>query len=225
LRGLISVESSPEGNLFSAPGLFHSPSPLSRLLAGPGMDKNDLSTDQAEARGLPDTDFVDVLELFEDSNLLEPHHNAELEEVFRSRDGFGGEIIYYAVSDKDEILATFTFLYSKKEWKGDAENYRAEIEINPELFEMIFSEEWFEEAMDFIITPFMVMRPEERSLELEIPAKGNITGSDTIPDMKYREVEINATINVVVDIAKYFRDRIDEKQVTRGLHEYIGVFE
>jgi len=190
------------------------------------MDRSNLSTKSSEASGIPDTDFIDVLEAFEDSDLLEPHHDSELKELFRSRNRFDGEVIYYAISGEDEVLATFTFLYSEEEWKGNADSYREQVDINSDLLDMIFSKQGFQETMDDIVTPFMVIVAKDRALELEVPAENKIENEvPSVPDVEYRELEIDTTVSVAVDIAKYFHSLIDEQKIKEELREQVVVSE
>jgi hypothetical protein len=188
------------------------------------MDRDDLSAESNEAVGVPDDDFIEVLTIFEESHWVEPHHNAELMELFRSRHFFDGEVPYYAVSDEGEVLVTFTFQYGEDEWSGTAENYRVKVDINPDLFDMIFSEQGFKETMNDVVSLYHVVKPQERALELEIPSKDNIQDkSDSGSDTELREIGTNTTIGVTVDIARYFADIIDEDRVKEGLRDHIGV--
>jgi len=188
------------------------------------MDRDDLSAESTEAVGVPDDDFIEVLTIFEESHWVEPHHNAELKELFRSRYFYDGEIVYYAVSDEGDVLVTFTVLYGEKEWNGNADNYRVKVDINPDLFDMIFSEQGFTEVMNDVVSMYHVVKPEERALELEIPSEGNIQNeSDEASDTELREIATTTTIGVTVSIAEYFNGLVDEESIKEGLRNHIGV--
>lgn len=190
------------------------------------MDRDDLSAESTEAVGIPDDDFIEVLTIFEESHWVEPHHKAELKEVFRSRHFYDGEIVYYAVSGEGDVLVTFTILYGEKEWKGNADNYRVKVDINPDLFDMIFSEQGFREVMNDVVSRYHIVKPDERALELEIPSGGNIQNeSDEASDTKLRELETTVTIGVTVSIAEYFDGLVDEESIKEGLRNHIGVSE
>ena len=163
------------------------------------MDPDDIEDLAAGRDEFADSDFIDMLHIFEHSELVDPHHNCGVAELFESKDSFEGQVIYYVRSSSDEkIIGSIQFFYNEWLWRGFAEEYRGQIDFESSLLEVLYSEEEFKSLVDAVGTEYMVGVPDERVVVLEIPGEHDLE-------------EIKETLQRVIELSEFFHSRVSKE--------------
>ena len=173
------------------------------------MERDDLSEDLASGSDeFADPEFIQILEVFEDSELVESHHNCGLTDLFDSKDSFEGQVAYHAFSDNSSnIIGSIQFFYNEWLWRGFAEEYRGQIDFEPGLLRILYSEQEFKSFVEAVGTEYMEAAPEERSIVLEIPGE---------PDLE----KIQDTLQKAVELSRFFNSRVSDKTGAQSFQEF-----
>lgn len=163
------------------------------------MDEDELEDLSSGRDDFEDSGFMAVLQVFEDSSLVDPHHNCGVSELFESKDSFEGQVIYYVRSGSGErIIGSIQFFYNEWLWRGFAEEYKGQIDFQTSLLEMLYSEQEFKSLVDTIGTEYMMAVLEERAIDLEIPGE---------PDIEV----IKKTLQRFVELSEFFHSRVSNE--------------
>jgi hypothetical protein len=173
------------------------------------MDKEDTSSgsDLSGGSGLPDPDFLDILQTIDDLRKIEPHHNCFTKELLSHRNPGEGTIIFYLTDIDGNIQASITFKNREENWNGESMYYQAEIDFSSELFASAFSNEDIKDLEDLFSDLFVVVMPEpDFSLHLRIPSEKSLRTVDGYPNnQEQRQAGITSTLSKVQMIADYFQ--------------------
>jgi len=172
------------------------------------MDEDELEDLASGRDDFADSDFIAILQVFEGSDLVDPHHNCGVSELFESKDSFEGQVIYYVRSGSGEkIIGSIQFFYNEWLWRGFAEEYKAQIDFETSLLEVLYSEEEFSSLVDATGTEYMVAVPEERAIVLEIPDE---------PDLE----QVRETLQRSVEFSEFFHSRVSNETGPENFREF-----
>jgi hypothetical protein len=192
------------------------------------MEKDDTSDSSSSlsGNGLPTEDFLSVLEMFEDMQEIESHHNCFTKELLSHRNSAEGNIIFYLIGYDGEIQVSITFPNRNEEWSGKSMYYQADIDFKSTLFKNLFSQEDFEDISEIFSSTFIKVMPgkEHISLKLRIPSDNGIRSVEDYPNTKDdRKTGIQLTITRLRQIAAYFQDLENSQQHINELKESISI--
>jgi len=172
------------------------------------MDEDDLEDLDSRGDEFADPDFIDVLQVFEQSDLVESHHNCDISELFESKDNFEGQVVYYAVSDNNgDIIGSIQFFYNEWLWRGFADEYKGQIDFDSGLLEVLYSEEEFKSLVEAVGTEYMMAASEERSIILKIPGE---------PDLE----DIQEMLHKFVELSGFFHSRISNEKGSESFRKF-----
>jgi len=109
--------------------------------------------------------------------------------------------------DDKEVIGSIQFFYNEWLWRGFAEEYKGQIDFDPALLEVLYSDEEFGSLIDAVGTEYMIAAPEEQSILLKIPGEPDL---DKIREMLQRAVELS----------KFFSSRVSNDTSAESFQEF-----
>ena len=162
---------------------------------------------------IPDPALTKILEIFQNSELLEPRHNCDIEGLFQLNPTRFWDALY-EIKSEEAVIGSILFyqqghdFVSKEAVNNNSESYpimypvRASVEFQEPLLESLYTDEEFKQVVEQMKTDYIKINEDHKSLTIKITGKYDIT-------------DIKETIRRIVELAEFFDSRItDEKGAT-----------
>lgn len=109
---------------------------------------------------------------------------------------------------KKTILGAIQFFYDDDLWRGTAEQYNGQIDFNPDVLNLLYSEDEFQSLIKAVGTEYMKPKPKQLAITLEIPRDSDL------------EV-VEETLDIAIELSRFFNSRISEETGAESFHRFV----